>query len=57
VSEAESDQILAELNSKSLAKSKSKDLFTQTESDGTYSVTRNEISNEPVAFTFYLKHS
>jgi len=56
-SEAESDQILAELNSKSLSKSKSKDLFTQADTDGTYSVIQNGLGNEPVAFTFYLKHS
>lgn len=55
-SEAESDAILAELNSKSLGKRKSKDLYTQTDSDGTYCVAQNGIGNEPVAFTFTLKH-
>jgi hypothetical protein len=54
--EAESDAILAELNSKSLGGKKSKDLFTQNEGDGTYCVAQNGIGNEPVAFTFTLKH-
>lgn len=56
VSESEADAILAELNSKSLATRKSKDLYTQTDNDGTYIVSPTELGNEPVAFTFYLKH-
>jgi hypothetical protein len=55
-SETESDQILAELNSKSLSGGRSKDLFTQTEGENTYAVAQNGLGNEPVAFTFYLKH-
>jgi len=50
----ERDQILSELNSKSLGKSK--DLYTQTNNDGTYGVALNGLGNEPVAFTFSLKH-
>ena len=55
-SESESDAILAELNSKSLTKARSKDLFTQTEGDGTYCVAPGGLGSEPVAFTFTLKH-
>jgi hypothetical protein len=55
-SQDESDQIMAELNSKSLKRMSSKDLSTQTGPDGTYGVAQNGLGNEPVAFTFYLKH-
>ena len=55
-SESEADAVLAELNSKSLKRGKSKDLSTQVDSTGTYSVVQNGLGNEPVAFTFYLKH-
>lgn len=55
-SESEADAILAELNSKSLGRRKSKDLFTQTESDGTYAVSQGGLGNEPIAFSFVLKH-
>jgi hypothetical protein len=54
--ETEADRILAELNSKNLLGSNSKDLTTQTGGDGTYSVAQNGLGREPVAFTFYLKH-
>jgi hypothetical protein len=54
--ESEADAILRELNSKNLIKRNSKDLYTQTENDGTYVVSPNGIGDEPVAFTFYLKH-
>jgi hypothetical protein len=56
VDSSRADQILAELNSKSLARRKSKDLFTQTESDGTYCVSQDGLGSEPVGFSFYLKH-
>jgi hypothetical protein len=51
---SEADQVLAELNSKSLRRSK--DLYVQSESDGTYCVTQNGSLNGPVQFTFTLRH-
>ena len=55
-SQSEREAILAELNSKNLITRKSKDLYTQTESDGTYVVAQNGLGDDPVVFSFYLKH-
>jgi hypothetical protein len=54
--ESEADQVLADLNSKSLTRGRSKDLTVQTEGNETYGVTPNGLGNQPVGFSFNLKH-
>lgn len=57
----EQAQILAELNSRSLKRSKnlknSRDLSIESASDGTYCVTNNSQLNDVIGFELFLKHN
>lgn len=56
VSDAEADDLLAEFNRKTLGAQRVKDIFTETEDDGTYYIAPNGIGRAPVVFTFTLRH-
>ena len=54
---AEAQAILQELNSRSLQRSKSRDLYVETVSnDATYVVAESSLISEPTAFVITLKH-
>lgn len=56
----EAQQILAELNSRSLKRgraAKGRDLFIETGSDGAYCVANNSQITQPIAFTINLAHN